>query len=90
LTVQLAVEALAAASGHVVLSNEPFVSLEEKLTVPVGVTGLGSVSVTVAVHAVEPLVLSDDGVQETAVVVARLETVRDAEPLLAWNVALPP
>jgi len=66
-----------------------------KPTVPVGVTvvgvvGLASPSVTVAVHTVEPWVFGVTGTHETAVVLVRNETVRPSEPLLAPNVvALP-
>jgi len=45
------------------------VELVVKLTVPVGVVGLASVSVTVAVHVVGVLTWTDPGEHVTAVVV---------------------
>jgi len=69
LTVQLAVLP-APASVQLVLSKWPATSVEENVTLPVGVLGLAWVSVTVAVQAVELASVNVDGTHETAVVVA--------------------
>jgi len=88
-TVQVAVAPLPL-SVHVVpgLLKLP-AALLENVTVPLGVRALpGAVSVTVTVQVVSWLALSrftDDGEQETVVVVARFVTVRLSVPLLLAN-----
>lgn len=59
------------------------------VTVPVGVVGVpASVSVTVAVQKVVPLTPMGSGEQLTDVLVERLLTVSELEPLLpAWLVS---
>ena len=63
-----------------------------KLTVPVGVTGLPAVevSVTVALHVVVSVTLIVLGAQTTVVLVVRKVTVKVKLPLLAlWVVSAP-
>jgi hypothetical protein len=52
----------------------------KKLTVPVGVTGLGTVGATVAVKVTGEPNIGLGGLATTVVVVAALVTVSDAEP----------
>jgi hypothetical protein len=62
-----------------------------KLTLPVGALLVPvAVSVTVAVHVVEPPAWNDAGAQLTAVVVDRFVTLTDVLPLLSRCAESPP
>jgi hypothetical protein len=67
--------------------NVPPASVELKLTLPVGDTGLVEVSTTVAVQVVCVAAGSVEGSQSTLVVVARSETVSVVVPVLESNSA---
>ena len=70
--------------------NEP-TALLDHVTVPVGVIAVPtSVSATVAVHRVGPLMTTVSGLQFTVVDVARVVAVTDAFPELeVWSVSPP-
>jgi len=84
-------EQLPEARVHVVELNDPAAPVLLNVTVPVGVIAVPtSLSVTVAVHVVEELVLMDDGLHTTAVRVLRLFTATVVLPALVEWLLSPP
>lgn len=80
-------------SVQLVWSNEPAASVEENAALPAGTLGLAPVSVTVAVHAVDPATGNAAGTQLTVVVVdsaGGAPTIRITFPELGEKRVLPP